>query len=123
MKAKRLLSLLLALVLCLGLVPSAFAIQDNAYHDPAEHWITALDRTDELDANAVVTQETFYCAECDMETTSTVWRTPEYTVDGVSAMTRNVIYSDGTMADGETKGTILDGTPGVDATYTGFPWT
>ena len=123
MKAKRLLSLLLALVLCLGLVPSAFAIQDNAYHDPAEHWITALDRTDELDANAVVTQETFYCAECDMETTSTVWRTPEYTVDGVSAMTRNVIYSDGTMADGETKGTILDGTPGVDATYTGFHWT
>ena len=123
MKAKRLLSLLLALVLCVGLVPSAFAIQDNAYHDPAEHWITALDRTDELDANAVVTQETFYCAECDMETTSTVWRTPEYTVDGVSAMTRNVIYSDGTMADGETKGTILDGTPGVDATYTGFHWT
>lgn len=120
---KRMTALLLALVLCLGMMPSAFAIQDSAYHDPAEHWITALDRTDELDANAVVTQETFYCAECDMETIMTVWRTPEYTVDGVSAMTRNIKFSDGTMIDGEGKGAILDGTPGIDAVYTGFHWT
>ena len=31
---RRVGALLLALVLCAGLVPSAFAIQDNAYHDP-----------------------------------------------------------------------------------------
>ena len=123
MKAKRLLSLLLALVLCLGLVPSAFAAQQDSYHDPAEHWMQALNRTDELDANAVVTHETFTCAICGQKTSFTVWRTPEYTRDGVTALSRNVIYSDGTMADGETKGTILDGIPGVNAYYTGYHWT
>lgn len=123
MKAKRLLSLLLALVLCLGLVPSAFAAQQDSYHDPAEHWMQALNRTDELDANAVLTHETFTCAICGQKTSFTVWRTPEYTRDGVTALSRNVIYSDGTMADGETKGTILDGIPGVNAYYTGYHWT
>lgn len=38
-------------------------------------------------------------------------------------MSRNVKYSDGTMVDGEGKGTILDGTPGVDAYYTGYHFT
>ena len=86
---RRVGALLLALVLCAGLVPSAFAIQDNAYHDPAEHWITALDRTDELDANAVVTQETFLLrCLCAMETilSNGVARTRRYTVDGVSCI-------------------------------------
>lgn len=123
MKAKRLLSLLLALALCVGLVPSAFAAQQDSYHDPAEHWMQALNRTDELDANAVLTHETFTCAVCEQKTSFTVWRTPEYTRDGVTALSRNVLYSDGTMADGETKGTILDGIPGVDAYYTGYHWT
>ena len=35
-------------------------------------------------------------------------------------LSRNVLYSDGTMVDGEGKGYILDGTPGVDAYYTGY---
>lgn len=51
------------------------------------------------------------------------WRTPEYTRDGASALTRNVMYSDGTMVGGEGMGSILDGTPGVDAAYTGYHWT
>lgn len=38
-------------------------------------------------------------------------------------MSRNVKYSNGMSADGETLGTILDGTPGVDAYYTGYHWT
>ena len=47
---KRMTALLLAVVLCVGMVPSAFAAQEDNYHDPAEHWIEALNRTNELDA-------------------------------------------------------------------------
>ncbi|MGM9608151.1 MAG: S-layer homology domain-containing protein [Oscillospiraceae bacterium] len=120
---RRALSLLLAVVLCMGLIPSAFAAQENGYHDPAEHWLTASNRTNELDVNAVVTHETFTCCVCEKKTSFLAWRTPEYTRDGVTALTRNVLYSDGTMVDGEGKGTILDGTPGKDAYYTGYHWT
>ena len=119
----RLTSLLLALVLCLGMMPSAFAAQQDSYHDPAEHWQEANNRTNELDANAVVTIETFNCGECGKATSFEVFRTPEYTRDGQTAMSRNVKYSDGTMADGEGKGTILDGVPGQDASYTAYHWT
>ena len=56
---KRLSSLLLAVALCIGMMPGAFAAQENGYHDPAEHWQEANDRTNELDANATVTHETF----------------------------------------------------------------
>lgn len=34
-----------------------------------------------------------------------------------------MLYSDGTLVGGEGKGTILDGTPGKDAYYTGYHWT
>lgn len=102
---------------------TASAAQENHYHDPADHWLTANNRTNELDANAVVTHETFYCYICEKDTSFTAWRTPEYTRDGVSALSRNVLYSDGTMVDGEGTGRILDGTPGVDAYYTGYHWT
>ena len=97
----RLTALLLALVLCLGMMPSAFAAQQDSYHDPAEHWQEANNRTNELDANAVVTIETFTCGECGKATSFEVLRTPEYTRDGQTALTRNVKYSDGTMVDGE----------------------
>lgn len=121
--SRRALSLLLALVLCLGLAPAALAGQVDGYHDPAEHWLTANNRTNELDANATVTRETFNCGECGKPTSFEAFRTPEYTRDGQTAMSRNVKYSDGTMVDGEGKGTILDGTPGVDAYYTGYHFT
>lgn len=48
---RRALALLLALVLCLSAMPVAFAGQEDGYHDPAEHWLTANNRTNELDAN------------------------------------------------------------------------
>lgn len=35
--SRRALAMLLTLTLCLSLVPSAFAAQQNSYHDPAEH--------------------------------------------------------------------------------------
>lgn len=117
------MALLLSLVLCVGLVPSTFAAQQNSYHDPADHWQEANNRTNELDANATVTHETFTCGECGQETSFLAFRTPEYTRDGQTAMTRNVRYSDGTMIGGEDKGSILDGVPGKDAYYTGYHWT
>lgn len=120
---RRALPLLLVLVLCLGLVPTAFAAQQNSYHDPAAHWQESNNRTNELDVNSVVTNETFTCAECGTTTIFEVFRVPEYTRDGQTALSRNVKYSDGMSVDGETQGTILDGTPGVDAYYTGYHWT
>lgn len=115
--------MLLTLILCLGMAPSAFAAQQNSYHDPAEHWLTANNRTNELDANSVVTRETFQCGECGKATSFEVFRVPEYTRDGQTAMSRNVKYSDGTMVDGSGKGSVLDGTPGRDASYTGYHYT
>ena len=120
---RRPMALLLSLVLCVGLVPSTFAAQQNSYHDPADHWQEANNRTNELDANATVTHETFTCGECGQATSFLTFRTPEYTRDGQTAMTRNVRYSDGTMIGGEGKGSILDGVPGKDAYYTGYHWT
>ena len=120
---RRLTALLLVIAVMLSLIPSAFAAQENSYHDPAEHWLTALDRTNELDVNSVVTTETFYCNICDQKTNFTLFRVPEYTRDGISAITRNVVYSDGTLRGGEGTGPILDGTPGVDVYYTGYHWT
>lgn len=120
---RRPMALFLSLALCVGLVPSAFAAQQNSYHDPADHWQEANNRTNELDANATVTHETFTCGECGQETSFLAFRTPEYTRDGQTAMTRNVLYSDGTMIGGEDKGSILDGVPGKDAYYTGYHWT
>lgn len=115
-------ALLLALVLCLGLGTTAFAGQEDGYHDPAEHWMTSNNRTVELDVNSTVTKETFLCLECGKVTSHQVFRVPEYTRDGQTALTRNVKYSDGTLMGGEGKGATMDGTPGRDAYYTGYHW-
>ena len=79
---RRLTALLLVVAVMLSLVPSAFAAQQNSYHDPAEHWQEAMDRTNELDSNATITHETFNCGECGAATAFEVFRTPEYTRDG-----------------------------------------
>lgn len=121
--SRRALALLLTLVMCVGMIPTAFAAQQNSYHDPAERWMQASGRTNELDANSVVTRETFKCGECGKATSFEVFRVPEYTRDGQTAMSRNVKYSDGTMVDGVGKGSVLDGTPGKDAYYTGYHYT
>lgn len=120
---RRPMALLLSLALCVGLAPSAFAAQQNSYHDPAEHWQEANNRTNELDSNATITHETFTCGECGKQTSFLAFRTPEYTRDSQTALSRNVKYSDGTMVDGEGQGSILDGVPGQDAYYTGYHWT
>lgn len=121
--SRRALALLLMLVMCVGMIPTAFAAQQNSYHDPAEHWMQASGRTNELDANSVVTRETFKCGECGKATSFEVFRVPEYTRNGQPALSRNVKYSDGTMVDGVGKGDTMDGIPGKDATYTGYHYT
>ena len=122
-KMKRSISMLLALMVCVSIFPAAFAAQEEPYHDPAEHWKKSSNRTVELDVNAHVSHETFHCYECARNTGFTVWRTPEYTRDGITSLSRSVFYSDGTLIGGEGKGTILHGTPGVDAYYTGYHYT
>lgn len=121
--SRRALAMLLTLALCFSLVPSAFAAQQNSYHDPAEHWMQASNRTNELDVNSVVTRETFKCGECGKVTSFEVFRVPEYTRNGQTALSRNVKYSDGTMMDGVGKGDCMDGVPGKDAYYTGYHYT
>ena len=118
---RRVLAMLLVLISVMSLfsIP-AFAGQEDGYHDPAERWMNASNRTNELDVNATVTRETFHCYICKQPTSFEVWRTPEYTKDGQTAMSRNIRYSDGTLLGGTGTGTILDGTPGVNATYTGY---
>lgn len=121
---KRMAALMLVLVLVISMFSvTAIAAQEDNYHDPAEHWLSAVNRTNELDANATVTHETFVCSICKQPTSFMVWRTPEYSRDGLTALSRNVKYSDGTCIDGESVGVIFDGTPGKDAYYTGYHWT
>ena len=121
---RRALALLLCALTLMSLLPSAaFAGQVDDYHDPAAHWMTSSNRTNQLDINSVVTQETLHCYICGTDTPFTVWRVPEYTRDGASALMRNVQFSDGTTVDGSGTGAVNDGTPGVDAYYTGFHWT
>lgn len=108
----RAVAMLLSAVTAFSLFPvSAGAAQVNSYHDPAEHWMQASGRTNELDVNAVVTHETFNCGVCGKATSFQAFRIPEYTRDGQTAMNRNVKYSDGTMVGGSGTGTILDAFP------------
>ena len=115
--------MLLTLALCLGMIPTASAAQQNSYHDPVEHWQQASNRTNELDVNAIVTHETFYCATCRENTDFTVWRVPEYTRSGETALNRNVKYSNGMCIDEVTVGSLDTGVPGENAYYTGYHWT
>ena len=119
----RVLAMLLTLTLCLSMIPTASAAQQNSYHDPVEHWQQASNRTNELDVNAIVTHETFYCATCRENTDFTVWRVPEYTRSGETALNRNVKYSNGMCIDEVTVGSLDAGVPGENAYYTGYHWT
>ena len=121
-KARSIISALLIAATCIGQAPAALAGQQNSYHDPAEHWQQAANRTNELDANAVVTRETMFCYECGKQTSFESFRTPEYSRTGKTALNRGVKYSDGTMVDGESKGNVDAGTPGIDGYYTAYHW-
>ena len=121
---KKILSGIMAFSLSLSLLPMNIqAAQSNEYIDPADCWIEANGRTNEFDINATTTYETFYCPVCDMQTTSLVYRVPEYTRSGESALTRNIRYSDGTFIDESGYGDINFGTPGINGYYTGTHWT
>ena len=122
---KSIISVLLSICIMVSVfVPtSVFAAQSNDYVDPADSWLTSNNRTNELDVNATTTYETQWCAVCEKDTTVIAYRVPEYTKTGETALNRGVKFSDGTLIDGEGKGNLDDGTPGVDAYYTGYHWT
>lgn len=120
---KSAVSFILALAISLSLVPVTFAAQSNEYVDPADNWLSSNNRTNELDVNATITNETGYCCVCDKDTAVLTYRVPEYTKTGETALNRGVRYSDGTMINGRDKGNLDNGTPGIDAKYTGYHWT
>lgn len=124
-KFKNAFSMLLASIMLVGTFPSlnVHAAQVNEYIDPVDVWVSANGRTNELDMNATVTQETNYCAVCDRDTLTLTYRVPEYTKSGETALNRGVKFSDGTLIDGEGTGNLDDGIPGVDAFYTGYHFT
>ena len=121
---KSVISMLLAVILVAGTLPvSVFAAQSNTYVDPADNWLKTNNRTNELDANAVVTSGAQYCHVCKKDTLAISYRVPEYTKSSETALNRGVWYSDGTCSDNISKGNLNDGYPGVDAYYTGSHWT
>ncbi len=121
---KSVISMMLALVIIAGTLPvSVFAAQSNEYVDPADNWLSSNNRTNELDVNATITNETQYCNVCKKFTSVLTYRVPEYTKTGETALNRGVRYSDGTCIDGVSKGNLDNGTPGIDAYYTGYHFT
>ena len=53
----RVLAMLLTLTLCLGMIPTASAAQQNSYHDPVEHQLSRFlvnRRDDEADLSDMV---------------------------------------------------------------------
>lgn len=119
-KFRSIVSLFIVCIMIIGMMPTGFAAQDNEYVDPADNWLTANGRTNEFDMNATTTYETQYCVVCQKDTLVLTYRVPEYTKSGETALNRGVKYSDGTMLDGRNKGNLDDGTPGVNAYYTGY---
>ena len=121
---KSVISMLLAVILVAGTLPvSVFAAQKSDYEDPADNWLKTNNRTNELDMNATVTYETQWCPVCNKHTTVLTYRVPEYTKSGQTAMNHGVKWSDGYDIDGQKKGNTDSGTPGVDASYTGYHYT
>ena len=124
-KLKNILSAALAVsTLLSGFTPiTTYAAQVNEYVDPADIWVSANGRTNELDFNATITQETSWCTVCNKDTIMLTYRTPEYTKSGTTALNRGVKFSDGTMVDGKTKGNLDNGRPNQDTSYTTYHWT
>lgn len=122
-KFRSIVSIILTICMMATFIPNVFAAQSNEYVDPADSWLSSNNRTNELDVNATTTYETQYCSVCRKQTMVVTYRVPEYTKTGETALNRGVMYSDGTCIDGESRGNLDDGTPGVDAYYTGYHWT
>ena len=124
-KWKAKISTALAVIMLFGTLSnvSVFAAQTSSYNDPADNWLKTNSRTNELDMNATVTYETQWCPVCNKHTTLLTYRVPEYTKSGQTALNHGVKWSDGYDVDGEKKGNTDSGTPGVDASYTGYHYT
>ena len=76
---KSVISMMLALVIIAGTLPvSVFAAQSNEYVDPADNWLSSNNRTNELDVNATITNETQYCNVCKKFTMADRFRSVLY---------------------------------------------
>lgn len=122
-RIKKMLTFAVCFVLTAGAAVPSYALQPDHYQDPEETWTMSEERTKELDVNAVVSQETFYCFSCEEERSFTIWRTAEYTKTGMSNLNRDVKFSDGTNFNGTGKNNVDQGIPGKDGYYTGYHWT
>ena len=124
-KIKSAISTALAVIMLVGTIPitTTFAAQVNEYTDPADSWVSANGRTNELDVNATTTYETQRCIICDKDTTVLTYRVPEYTRSGETAANRGVRHSDGANDDGTEYHNLDDGTPGINSYYTSHHWT
>lgn len=123
-KIKSVISIIvIAVILLITFSTVTYGAQVSSYDDPADHWLSSNNRTNELDVNSVITYETQSCAVCGKITSSMIYRVPEYTKSGETALNHGVRYSDGTCIDGVTKGNTDSGTPGVNATFTGYHYT
>ena len=125
LKFKSVISAVLTVIMLAGTLPtmSVFAAQKSDYEDPADNWLKTNSRTNELDMNATVTYETQWCPVCNKHTTVMTYRVPEYTKSGQTALNHGVKWSDGYDLNGTVKGNTDSGTPGVDASYTGYHFT
>jgi len=125
-KISKFLTIILTVAMVMSFMPviattTAYAAhQGNVWRDPAENWMTAAGRTRELDLNANLTYETQYCHSCHDNMLFLVFRVPEFTRSGETALNRGVLFSDGIMIDGVNRGNLDDGLPGVNAFYTGY---
>ena len=125
---KKIVSAVLTASMLIGISPmiapiATYAAQVNEYVDPADIWVSANGRANELDFNATITQETNWCTVCDKDTIMLTYRTPEYTKSGTTALNWGVKFSDGTMIDEKSKGNLDNGRPNQDASYTTYHWT
>ena len=67
-KAKSIISIILTICMLSTFIPAVYAAQSNEYVDPADSWLSSNNRTNELDVNATITNETQYCCVCQKNT-------------------------------------------------------
>ncbi len=149
-KFKNVVASLMATTMIASALPvvnfTAFASSQDAsmgYYDPAENWLDTLGNTDELTRNSIVTEESGVCHsdQCKdpknggdgegKQVIFTVFRVPEYTIDGATNMNKNVTWvrtSDkrGFAINDESLGTPIDVSivsPNKGGIYTGHHYT
>lgn len=134
----KIMSGVMAATMVFGILPAmphthtettASAAQYDSYVDPATVWVDSNGAINDLERNAIVTQETQYCSFCDGETTKTIWRVPVYTTSGktLTEIYGGDVTSDGHKNIGGDSVSLLEvdkpREAGGSGVYTGQHWT